>query len=241
MKNLILILVIFLMSCGGSSSSGDLGTSQDVLADVRVHVFLMNDLTEERREELLERARGHFVDNEIPLEYVAIEEAELFSEDAKDLSLFESNLVTNQFKKWLKDNGHTDRRTIYYAVTPPMDGIWIGGKACGICSYKKDFACGHSNAKNYRPEGFVDELNSIAMAHEIGHIIGASHLNNYPNIMHEAAGQFTGQNLTFDSHSVNQMHGCLTLRRKRIRKRIQKVCKDVENRKRCARKIRRGR
>ena len=56
-------------------------------------------------------------------------------------------------------------------------------------------------------EGYT--MSSIAMSHEIGHTLGLSHIDSFPNIMHSAALQFAGQPIGFTQRSIRDMKRCV--------------------------------
>lgn len=230
------VFALLLVACDSSVSTAT--------AEVKVHVFFMSSLTSERETALLSEVQEEYASHNIQLKYTAIESLEPFSSKVTSQKAFEDKGVTADFRAWLISKGYNDRRTIYYGVFPPMrddrNNKVVAGRACGICSYRKTLACAHSNAVNERSlnREHPEEFNKIAMAHEIGHLLGATHVDSAPNIMHSSALQFAGDSVSFLSRTIEQIKGCLTTRRREIRRTIQKYC--VRGNKRCARQVRRG-
>lgn len=228
-------IFVFFIACGGSPISNSEAEA------IKVHVFLMANLTEERTTALLTQVQDEFQSRNINIVYVAIDDLPLFDQIATDLDAFAAQEVTKKFRSWLIANGYTDKRVIYYAIFPPMgDEEYVGGSSCGLCSYRTSFSCAHSNAKNDRAAGNIEEFNKIAMAHELAHVIGADHVLAPASIMHPSALVFAGKNVGFTDYSISQINNCLTFRRKVLRQRIHRLCASAKNKIRCARRVRSG-
>lgn len=100
---------------------------------------------------------------------------------------------------------------IHYYIAPPLhlDGITqFGGKSSGICRYP------HAQAVAYGSGGRVNDAgepriykSAVIAAHEIGHLLGATH-TQHMSIMHSgAAGEEF--DLSFSGESIREIGGCL--------------------------------
>jgi hypothetical protein len=104
---------------------------------------------------------------------------------------------------------------LHHAILPPIQHegeLWMAGQAYLSCS-KFGRKIGTSNAMIANALGEPRYNHSvIAMAHEVGHMLGAKHDNSLPaTIMHEAALRYVNvwqNNLPLSQTSLNEIKQC---------------------------------
>ena len=97
-----------------------------------------------------------------------------------------------KWKLYLTSIGRLKSKELVHLIMPPMphtDGKrYISGYASSICTYKKFKTMSMSNAQMVNQDGAARfEQSTLAMLHEISHILGATHQDWTPNVMHGAA------------------------------------------------------
>ena len=97
---------------------------------------------------------------------------------------------------------------------PFCDGgkYWLAGYANGTTCYRyKDNAVAYSTAELYNQDGEARWQHSVvALAHEIGHLLGANHDNDSPvSIMNAAPLPYVDGGISFSGKSIEQMEECI--------------------------------
>jgi hypothetical protein len=123
------------------------------------------------------------------------------------------------WKVYLTSIGRLKSKELVHLIFPPMphyDGKrYIAGYASSICTFKKFRTMSLSNAQMTNQDGAARfQHSTLAMLHEISHIIGATHQDWTPNVMHSAAMAYlpTGSShwaLPMLPVSVQQIRKCL--------------------------------
>lgn len=102
---------------------------------------------------------------------------------------------------------------VHFVVSPMNDGgyLFVGGLARGYCKVASRLSFSMSNYSPYNVFGAPRYAHSVfSAAHEVAHIMGANHNNEYPNIMHAAALQFVDRYaLGWTQQSKNEVATCL--------------------------------
>lgn len=158
---------------------------------------------------------------------------------------------------WLRKHNVDTSWSIHYFFLPPMictGGMrCYGGMASGTCKVNGGVAIGQSGAwSGHKPPLDRIYASGIIAAHEIGHLVGASHRSTLdagdtrdyqPNIMDLAAGRFVDSlrgKLWFLPESSAEMLGCVPFAKKRaITLCRQNFRRDPLKRRRCVQKARR--
>jgi hypothetical protein len=97
-----------------------------------------------------------------------------------------------KWKLYLTSIGRLKSKELVHLILPPMphtDGKrYISGYASSLCTFKKFKTMSLSNAQMVNQDGAARFQHSIlAMLHEVSHILGATHQDWAPNVMHSAA------------------------------------------------------
>lgn len=111
---------------------------------------------------------------------------------------------------WLQRRGYDDPRVLKLALTGRADNIWLYGYANStVCYIKRCNPFGLAAVAEVSPGGYPRVDHSvIAATHEVGHLLGATHIDEYPNIMHSSAMQYITPltpTLTWDQQTVKVM------------------------------------
>lgn len=112
---------------------------------------------------------------------------------------------------WLVKQRLVRKHWIFLVAAPPApaDGVWwFGGVARQTCSRNPRIA--YTTLGPVSAHGPSRVLHSwTVVEHEIGHLLGASHLDAYDNVMHSAALHLIkGSLLPWDPLSAAQMQSC---------------------------------
>lgn len=87
-------------------------------------------------------------------------------------------------------------------------GLWMAGMASRVCHPNGGLAWATTEVKNSLGEPRLEQ-SRIAMAHELGHLIGADHFPGFDSIMDTGALGLNPSELRFKDISRYQITGCL--------------------------------
>ena len=123
------------------------------------------------------------------------------------------NVVKKQYYKPTRKRRHF---TLVY--TPPIEGVYIGGWAAGVCQHMDGFALIHTK----------DHLLKSALVdtHEKGHLAGANHDDSLPaTIMHGNAGKYLGEepDPVFSKKSLREIRKCVNFWKRRNRRWLRNI------------------
>lgn len=125
-------------------------------------------------------------------------------------TISESRRKFNLYRSFVRRVGYGSKNRVH-AVLPPMlepNGLrYIGGYGEEGCNSGGFSLSNGQGVRSNGGEGYT--MSAIAISHEVGHTLGLSHIDSFPNIMHSAALQFAGQPIGFTQRSVRDMKRCL--------------------------------
>lgn len=251
MKTLTAIILSVLVGCGSSGSSNKAFASDYV----PVHLYVVRDaeaLSSCQIYEAWAYAEKRFAMAGISAKAVSLTEVTLKDGEWK-YELDNQSEKLWEAQKWLNKNNRHAPWAIHYWFYPPIhhDGMKLfGGMAQGICDFARGgVAIGQSGAwsSHNPPLPRIDASGMIA-AHEIGHLIGASHLDapvlgTYPiNIMDSAAGRFIdAYPLWFLEISRVEMYQCMGRAQTRSVKQCRRKFRGKPIKKRrCVRRVKKN-
>lgn len=172
-------------------------------------------LTPERALELIDQVNIIF-NKELKINFVLVEFKTINNKFKRFHNLTNQRHLVSLYERFF-NNRDRSRTTLKYAIVSPLrhDGLlWLAGAANGICSYKKESPVAYSSAEEKNSIGQLRYDHSIiAMAHEIGHLLGAEHDENEKpiSIMHPAplSADRNPLELHFSFYSKSQIRECV--------------------------------
>lgn len=227
MKNVIIILAV-LFGCADSAPPAYAGDF------VPVHLYYVaheDGLTACQVAEAWAYAQAAFDKAGVPVAVMSLTEVTDFGFSNFDDPRYQYERRTAA-GAWLRKHGIDTAWSVHYFFLPPM--ICEGGMRCyggmaeRVCKPDGGVAIGQSGAwSSHNPPRDRIYASGVVAAHEIGHLVGASHRsgadvgddrNFPPNIMDLAAGRFVDSlrgKLWFLPESSAEMLGCVPFAKKR--------------------------
>lgn len=217
MKNYLINAAILFLSVTPVYAATLTPTQQKTITIDLVHVLGKHSLSKERSQELINIAKDEYknqADIIIKIKYFRVRNDRITQNLNNRLSIL-------RYFERVFYNRRKYRATVSFAVLPPIQDngtYFLAGYANGTCRLGSNFGVAVSNAEetnNAKVPRFFHSV--VGFMHELGHLLGASHLNTVPaTIMHSNALAYVdaqgGTILNFHRNSIKQIYNCLSKR-----------------------------